>query len=180
MLDKVIFSQNMALLAEIYDKALTKPLQSVYYAVLQDMTDEDFKQAVKRLLQERTFATFPKPAEILALSKVVKEVIVEIDKDEEKAKELIELVHSMNNTIYQEHIRTGIQFDVLLDDVKFPTVEKSIIAILDNVKPYYNHKQLISNINLYGTSKEQLQAFKQAVKQGEVTQIASNVKKLLN
>lgn len=106
--------------------------------------------------------------------------VVEIDKDEEKAKELIELAHSMNNTIYQEHIRTGIQFDVLLNDVKFPTVDKSIIAILDNVKPYYNHKQLISSINLYGTAKEQLQAFKQAVKQGEVTQIALSVKKLLN
>jgi len=167
MLNKTIFAQNLTMLCEIYDKSLTKTLQSVYYAVLQDMQDEDFKQAVKRLLQERVFATFPKPAEILSLSNVKKVDVVEIDEIELKAKELIELVQSMNGTIYQKHIESGIRFDDLLESVKFPSVDDETIAILNSVKPYCSLKGLIGGINRFQTSKDTLNAFIQAIKQNQ-------------
>lgn len=166
MLTKIIFAQNMVALGEIYDKTLSDKLQSLYYAVLKDMSDKDFKQAVKRLLQERVFATFPKPAEILSLSNIKEVVVVEVDETEEKAKELIKLVKGMNESVYQQHIKTGIRFDDLINKVMFPTVEDEIIAILDRVKPYGSHKLLVSNINAYQTSIEQLQAFKNALKFG--------------
>lgn len=167
MLDKTIFAQNMTLLAEIYDKQLTNALNSVYYAVLQEMSNEDFKQSIKRLLQERTFATFPKPAEILALSNVKKVEVIEIDQHEEKAKELISLVYAMNDTIYREHIKTGISFDRLLAAAKFPSVSDEDIAILNNVKPHYNLKSLIAGISQYANTAEQLQAFKNAITQSK-------------
>lgn len=155
----------MALLAEIYDKSLTKTLQSVYYAVLQDMQDDDFKQAVKRLLQERVFATFPKPAEILSLSNVTKVVVDEVDATELKAKELIKLVEGMNHSIYLESEKGMGTFDDLLEAVSFPTVCEDTKAILSKVKPFYDLKQLIKGINTYQTSVEQIKAFKQALSQ---------------
>jgi len=163
MLDKTIFVQNMAGLCEVYDKSLTKTLQNIYYAILKDMQDEDFKQAIKRLLQERVFATFPKPAEILSLSNVKKIVTEKVDEVEQKAKELIELVHSMNNQVYADAKRMGTQFEDLLKLVKFPQVNDDDIAILNQVKPHNDLKQLISNIYTYQTGLEQLKAFKNAV-----------------
>jgi len=178
MLNKTVFAQNITVLAEIYDKTLTNTLQSVYYAVLQDMQDEDFKQAVKRLLQERVFATFPKPAEILSLSNVKKEVILEVDQNELKAKELIELVKGMNESVYQQHIKTGIRFNDLMNKVMFPTIEEETIAILNQVKPYCSYKLLVSNINAYQTSIEQLQAFKNALKFKETLAVVNVTEQL--
>jgi len=182
MLSKTIFAQNIAMLAEIYDKSLTKTLQSVYYAVLQEMGDEDFKQAVKRLLQERVFATFPKPAEILSLSNVKKEVILEVDETELKAKELIDLVHGMDYAIEQKHSETSIDYNTLLNDVKFPTLSDEDKAILNNVAPHYGLKVLIANIRTYQTTKDALNAFKQAIKQSERSgslEISSDVRKMI-
>jgi len=167
MLDKVTFSQNMAGLCEVYDRSLTKTLQNIYYAVLKDMQDDDFKQAIKRLLQERVFATFPKPAEILELSKIKKVAVVEVDVNREKAKEYIKLVHSMNEAVYQHHIKTGHRFDDCLRAAKFENVSDEVKAILNQVKPYYNHKDLVANISKYQTTKEAENAFIQAIEQSD-------------
>lgn len=96
----------------------------------------------------------------------------QVDQDEIKAKELIELVQGMNGTIYKDHIRTGINFDTLLDDAKFPTVSDEDIAILNQVRPHFNLKLLIGNINGYDNGSEQLQAFKRAVGQSSKESLA--------
>ena len=89
---------------------------------------------------------------------------ITIDNVEIKAKELIDLVKTLNDVIYQEHITSGVSFDDLLKRVSFPSVSKDDIAILNNVKPYCDFKTLIASINHYGTSLECLNAFKSAVK----------------
>jgi len=181
MLNKTTFAQNLTMLCEVYDKSLTKTLQSVYYAVLQDMKDEDFKQAIKRLLQERVFATFPKPAEILTLSNVKKVDTPKVDEVEIKAKELIKLVHDMNAQIFRDSEHMEVTFDDLLEVVEFPTVCKNDMAMLEKVKPHYNAKLLVKHINTYRTSVDELQAFKSAIKQHEkgATIIANKVTNLL-
>lgn len=163
----------------MYDRSLTKTLQNIYYAVLKDMKDEDFKQAIKRLLQERVFATFPKPAEILELSAIKKVVSAEIDDTEIRANELITLVYSMNATVFENAKASGRTFEDELRGTIFRNIEDDI-AILNNVKPYCEYKQLVNNISCYQTSKEQLKAFKDAIKQkGESLAIGSDVRLML-
>jgi len=164
MLSKVVFAQNFTMLAEVYDKPLTKTLQSTYYYLLKEMSDDDFKQAIKRLLSERTFASMPKPAEILELTSVVKVVVKEVNENELKANELILLVKAMNDSIYQEHIKTGVRFDDLLQAASFPKVSSEDIAVLNKIRPYYELKSLIAGINQYQTSSDTLNAFKDALK----------------
>jgi len=178
MLNKTIFAQNMAGLCEVYNRELTKTLQNIYYAILKDMQDDDFKQAIKRLLQERVFATFPKPAEILSLSNVKKVMIVEVDEIEEKAKELIEFVHSAYLDVEREHAQTGIDFDSCLKALKFNSLSKEDEAVLNNVKPYKNLKTLVKNINAYATSLEQVKAFKNALQYQPTETLIESVKNM--
>ena len=162
MLDKVIFAKNMAVLAEVYDKTLTDALQNIYYAVLKDMNDEDFKQAVKRLLQERVFATFPKPAEILSLSKA--EVLEPmIDATTAEAKRLISACETMNTILFKECNNIGIPFEDYVIGYEFNNLQDSTKALLNAVKPYNNYKQLIINIRVGWTSFGQIEAFKRAI-----------------
>lgn len=164
MLNNKTFAENMALLGEIYDKPLNKMLLKVYYAILKDMQDEDFKQAIKRLLSERVYPTFPKPAEILELSNVEKIVIVEIDELEEQAKELIQWCETANATIFENAKMSGRTFDDEIKGTKFTSLSDSDLSVLNAVKPYCNHKQLIGNIRTYQTSREAINAFKSALK----------------
>lgn len=181
MLDKIIFAQNIAMLAEIYDRSLTKTLQSVYYAVLQDMQDDDFKQAVKRLLQERVFATFPKPAEILSLSNVKKVDVVVTDEVETKAKELISACETMNTILCTEAHGKNMSFDDYIVTHNFNNICDETKAILNSVKPYCGYVQLIKSIRQYQDSQVQLRAFMQAIKYSEKEPLAINsgIKKLL-
>ena len=164
MLNKTIFVQNMAGLCEVYDKSLTKTLQNIYYAILRDMQDEDFKQAVKRLLQERVFATFPKPAEILSLTNIKKEAILEVNETELKAKELILWCETANSTIFDNAKKSGRTFEDELKGTKFISLSDSDMSVLNQVKPYMSHKELINNIRVYQTSKDTLSAFMDALK----------------
>lgn len=65
MLSPKLFSQMMAMMCEVYQREQTKALMDIYYLVLQDMSDEDFKSSIVEILKTRKFATLPKPAEIL-------------------------------------------------------------------------------------------------------------------
>jgi len=104
---------------------------------------------------------------IIKIAETYKSQVNEVDHIELKAKELIALVKGMNESVYQTHIKTGVRFEDLINKVMFPTVSDDDIAILNQVKPYCSHKLLISNINAYQTSIEQLHAFKWAVNQTE-------------
>ena len=80
-----------------------------------------------------------------------------------KAKELIALVYGMNQAVYQDHIKTGISFDVLLSGVKFPKLSSEDNSVLINVAPHYNLRDLIQHISCYTNSIEQHRAFKTAL-----------------
>ena len=92
---------------------------------------------------------------------------VNVDLVEVKAKELIEFVHSMNHTIFENAKMSGRTFEDELKGTKFLGLRDKDKAILNQVKPYCEYKQLISNISCYGTSLEQLKAFKSAVEYSE-------------
>jgi hypothetical protein len=89
----------------------------------------------------------------------------EVDQDEAKAKELIELVKGMNESVYQQHIKSGIRFDDLLNEVSFPKVSEDDIMVLNKVKPFCELKSLVKGISTFGTSLECLNAFKRAITQ---------------
>lgn len=86
--------------------------------------------------------------------------------EEEKAKELIELVKGMNESVYQEHMKTGVRFDDLLKAAKFETVPDETKAILKRVRPCYDLKALIAKNNTGWGTVEQLNAYKHAIKHG--------------
>jgi len=81
MLDKKVFAQYITGFCEIYNKQPTKSLLELYYFVLSDMNEDEFKNSVVELLKTRKFATLPKPAEILEYSRpdVEKLAILAID-----------------------------------------------------------------------------------------------------
>jgi len=87
-----------------------------------------------------------------------------VDEFEEEAKRLIELAYSMNNAVFQDHIKTGRRFEELLELVKFPELSEHDYAVLNNVSPHNSLNVLLGNINTYTTSQTQLQAFIDALK----------------
>ena len=87
----------------------------------------------------------------------------QIDNTEIKAKELINIVESINTKIGNDAQRMGTDFVELVMGVKLPGLSDSDMAILNQVKPYTDHKQLIINIRAYPTSLECLNAFKRAI-----------------
>ena len=179
MLDYKLFVQNLTMLAEVYERDISKPVINTYYEVLKTLSDDDFKFSVRKILSERTYATFPKPAEFISMANVKVELSSPSDNKnnalEEQAKELIDLVHSLNGSVYRDHIKTGIPFDTLLEKVSFPSVDDETIAILNQVKPYCDFKTLICNINAYQTSKDALNAFKSALSKGSGTAMIESV-----
>ncbi len=55
----------MAMLFEIYNRQPTAALMDGYFMVLKKMDDSEFVSAIESILSNRSFATLPKPAEIL-------------------------------------------------------------------------------------------------------------------
>ena len=89
---------------------------------------------------------------------------VGIDLAEIKAKNLIALIETTNTQLGEEAIAQGKDFVKL---VKFGiklVLPEDDIAILDMVKPYKDHKELIINIRRYQTSTDSLRAFMEAIK----------------
>jgi len=82
---------------------------------------------------------------------------------EEKAKELIELTHTMNSVVFNSSRSSGRTFEEELKGTKFVNVPPKIISILDNVAPFYSHKKLIADIRTYPTAKDELIAFVSAI-----------------
>ena len=64
MLDKRIFAEHMAVLAERFDRKLSQPLTNSYYTALSNtLTTEQFIQAARLVLYEGNF--WPSPAEFV-------------------------------------------------------------------------------------------------------------------
>ncbi len=59
------FTQLFALLCEAYNREATSGLSSAYFLVLEELSFEEFKLAVRRILSERKYSTMPMPAELL-------------------------------------------------------------------------------------------------------------------
>lgn len=64
-MNKIEFRDIFALLCETYGKEPTKVLMSAYYMVLEDLTVEEFKSAIKSILVSRKYNSMPLPADIL-------------------------------------------------------------------------------------------------------------------
>lgn len=65
MLDRKLFTEAMATLCEVFQRQPTDLLLEAYYLILKEMTSEDFRQAIVKVLQNKTFSKLPLPAEIL-------------------------------------------------------------------------------------------------------------------
>ena len=181
MLDKVIFAQNMAGLCEVYNRELTKTLQNIYYAILKDMEDDDFKQAIKRLLQERVCATFPKPAEILELTNIVKVERTEVCEYTIEARRLIDLVRAINDQVFKDSEKMSRPFsDLIRVIILEQMISEKDLAIISTVRPHRNAKLLIGEINTYADGEIQLQAFIDALKYqpSDAIQIANPIQNL--
>ena len=105
-----------------------------------------------------------------------------VDETEAEAKRLISGVEAMNTILFDEAHKSGAMFEDLVRDYKFENVTDRSMAILNNVKPYCDVKQLVINIRRYQTSKDAISAFKSAIKQANQNNnlaIAGNVRKMI-
>ena len=81
-----------------------------------------------------------------------------------KAKELILWCETANSTIFDNAKKSGRTFEDELKGTKFISLSDSDMSVLNQVKPYMSHKELINNIRVYQTSKDTLSAFMDALK----------------
>jgi len=65
MLNEKTFLEGMSLIAELFDKKPSDNMMNLYYTVLQELTDEQFKQAINAIARTNKYNCMPKPAEIL-------------------------------------------------------------------------------------------------------------------
>jgi hypothetical protein len=65
MLNEELFMKNMVAIGEMYGKPLSPEMLQMYYMVLEEMTDNQFKQAVKVIMRTHVWNTLPKPAEFI-------------------------------------------------------------------------------------------------------------------
>jgi len=89
---------------------------------------------------------------------------VGIDLIEERAKKLIALIEITNTAIGEQAKAQGEDFVKMVKYGIRLTIPEEDIAILDLVKPYSNHKDLIINIRHYQTSTDSLREFINAIK----------------
>jgi len=141
--------------------------------------DCDFVDFYKAIMRENTYGNG-----LQAIMKVVDQFKpANVDLVEVKAKELIEMCHGINKKVFDDAKMSGRTFDDQMAGTVFKGISDSDMAILNQVKPYTDHKQLFGNINLYATSLEQLRAFKNAVEYSQSYSGAienSRVKKLIS
>jgi len=84
--------------------------------------------------------------------------------DTKEAKRLIHAVESMNTILFTECNKRGLIFEDFILECKFENLRPETKAILDSVRPHYNHKMLVKNIRQYQTSNDAVNAFKLALK----------------
>jgi phage pi2 protein 07 len=53
----------------MYDRKPTPPLMEGYFMVLEEMSDDEFKESITTMLKDRKYQALPKPAEILEYSR---------------------------------------------------------------------------------------------------------------
>lgn len=63
MLKYSIFIRNFITMAELYDKNFSEATVEIYYKTVQDLSNQEFESACMKILMERVFPSFPKPAE---------------------------------------------------------------------------------------------------------------------
>ncbi len=61
------FIKTFTVLMEIYNTNFSEATINIYYEILKDVPVKDFEISVKKILTERVFTTFPKPAEFLQI-----------------------------------------------------------------------------------------------------------------
>lgn len=61
------FVKIFSALTEIYSTSFSEATINIYYEILKDIPVKDFELSVKKILTERVFTSFPKPAEFLQM-----------------------------------------------------------------------------------------------------------------
>ena len=151
-----------------------------YQAVAEEIEyiqDRDFMDFYKAVMAENTYGNG-----LQAIMKVAEQFKPQQQTDltEIKAKELIGIVYSMNDTIFQNAKMSGRTFEDELKGTSFLGLNQKDTDILNNVKPHTNLKALVTNISFYENGTAQLTAFKNAIQHtpSEAVQIANPLKKL--
>jgi len=103
-----------------------------------------------------------------------------VDDIEAKAIELIELVYSMYNTVFENAKMSGRTFEDELKGTKFLNIDVEDIAIISTIKQHYGLKSIIANIGIGWNGKEQINAFKSAIKLSGSNGYAIENKKVMN
>lgn len=69
MLNRELFDRTMYMMCEVYNREAKPALINGYWWVLQQMSDDEFKESVRTIMETRKEPSMPKPAEILEYSK---------------------------------------------------------------------------------------------------------------
>lgn len=133
-----------------------------YQAVAEEIEtvqEKDFMDFYKATMAENTYGNG-----LQAIMKTAEQFKPQqTDLTEVKAKELIEMCYGINDKVFEDAKMSGRTFDDQMAGTIFKGISDTDIAILNQVKPYTDHKQLFSNMSCYATGLEQLNAFKRAI-----------------
>lgn len=138
---------NFATIASEIEFISNDKLKDFYKAV---MTAESFGNGMKAIIT--TAESFkPKQLEQLVCASTA------------EAKRLITACEDMNTILFNESNKYGLAFEDYVRDYNFTNIQDSTKALLNQVAPYYEYKNLIINIRRYQTSKDAESAFKKAI-----------------
>ena len=121
------------------------------------------------------------PVRSLKLSEVAEQFKPNIKDNslELKAKELISFCETANKTVFDNSTKSGRTFEDEMRGTKFTNLNDADLYVLNQVKPYCEHKQLVSNISRYQTSIDTLRAFTEALKYKPMdSNLISNIKRI--
>jgi len=88
-----------------------------------------------------------------------------------EAYELTQTVHEMFIQIVNEAKQKRITFDECLELKQFDKLTLRETSILNNIKPYCDLKQLVSNINMFSGDVNALEAFIEAIESYDVMRL---------
>jgi hypothetical protein len=110
MLDKRMFAESITGLSEMFEKKMSQALMKMYYEVLKDMSEEDFKASIMKLMSEWSYSYMPKPAHIK--NALVDNVSLEVEAQNEWKLVIyaIERIGRYKNVIFQNVVtNTAVQ-----------------------------------------------------------------------
>lgn len=116
MLTYEIYKKGIKTITTVLNRSLTREQEEIYYMLLEDIEDKQFLLGIKKLLQDREFADFPRPATIRKYCLEESEKVLELEKEKEE-KEIQLIKNKIKRALIENQGR-----QVIFDDPKIHVI----------------------------------------------------------